>query len=109
MGQQTRVADAALAMVGADALDDDAFEVMELTLDVLLEEVLAFGVSGETLVPRIGSREAVIEAFAEAAGSDLPAQGRALAEAALDRLGECGFVRFEEDQVILQVPVPPAA
>ena len=107
--QQRRIEDAAYEMAGAEALDDETFEALELMLGVLLEEVLAFGVSGDTLVPRIGSREAVVEAFADEVGSDLPAQGRALAEAALDRLGACGFVRFDDDQVILQVPVPPAS
>ncbi len=106
--QQRRLEDLAFEMVGADALADDVFDLMSYALELVLDEVLAFGVSGESLVPRIGSRQAVVEAFlAEFEGDDtVVGMDRAAIEGALARYASCGFLRFEEDQVFLAVDVP---
>lgn len=108
VAQQRRLEAVAFEMVGADALGDDEFDLMSFALELVLDEVLAFAVSGESLVPRIGSREAVVEAFLAEFEGDKTVVGmdRAAIDGALARYAACGFLRFEEDQVFLGVDVP---
>ena len=125
--QQDAVLERALAMIDFSSFEEDESEMVEMLLELVLEETMAIGVGGESFSPRIGSRAAVIELFIEEMGQigdELDAEElepfevgdepeadegelfRRVAARALDMFAAREIVRFEEDQLILALPIP---
>ena len=124
--QENAVVNQAMELLDVDDLDDDAFEAVELLLSLVLEETMAMSVAGDSFSPRIGSRTAVIEAFGEEMidfqdapdveledgedEDDEDDQGqrtfRRMAAEMLNRFEQRGVVRFDDDQLILALPIP---